>query len=558
MAVQPSYPGVYIQEIPSGVRTITGVPTAITAFIGRAARGPTDAVDGRRYSKATTVTSYADFERTFGGLAEYSKMSFAVRDYFLNGGSQAIIVRLYRAQAAGAGVKPAKTTIDIGPLTLEAAWEGTWGRRLRVVVTTADVLPDAGVAMGVAQNTIFNLTVRDTGGTLTETFKNLTTADNPRRIDRVLADRSDLLRWRGAVPAAAGVAAVAGKDPVSTAEDALEVARTAVPFVAANFTAAKAALDAANSALGGNDGLDLTVADFLPANAEANKRGLYALEQADLFNILCIPPYDANDVSTQLVGIAAAYCERRRAFYLIDPPAGWARPTQVTQGMAANPDPVGTRSKNSALYWPRIRQENPFNGGELESFVACGAIAGVMARTDAERGVWKAPAGLEAMLQNVPDLEYAMTDGENGLLNPIGVNALRIKTPGRIVYGARTLQGDDRLASEYKYVPIRRLALYIEESAYRGTQWAVFEPNDEPLWAQIRLNLGAFMQGLFRKGAFQGGSPAEAYFVKCDGETTTQNDINLGIVNIILGFAPLKPAEFVVISLQQMAGRIQA
>jgi hypothetical protein len=156
------------------------------------------------------------------------------------------------------------------------------------------------------------------------------------------------------------------------------------------------------------------------------------------------------------------------------------------------------------------------------------------------------------------DVSVALTDEENGDLNPLGTNCLRaMPVIGRVVWGSRTLRGADRLADQWKYVPIRRLALYIEESLYRGTQWAVFEPNDEPLWAQIRLNLGAFMHGLFRQGAFQGSSPREAYLVKCDAETTTQTDRNLGIVNIIVGFAPLKPAEFVIIKIQQLAGKIE-
>jgi phage tail sheath protein FI len=171
--------------------------------------------------------------------------------------------------------------------------------------------------------------------------------------------------------------------------------------------------------------------------------------------------------------------------------------------------------------------------------------------------VWKAPAGIDATLRGVVELEVKLTDRENGLLNPTGVNCLRaFPEIGRVVWGARTLRGADSLASEWKYVPVRRLALFIEESLFRGTKWVVFEPNDEPLWAQIRLNVGAFMQNLFRQGAFQGTSPRDAYFVKCDRETTTQNDINLGVVNIVVGFAPLKPAEFVVIKLQQMAGQI--
>jgi phage tail sheath protein FI len=185
-------------------------------------------------------------------------------------------------------------------------------------------------------------------------------------------------------------------------------------------------------------------------------------------------------------------------------------------------------------------------------------VAGVFSRTDAQRGVWKAPAGSEASLSGAAGLEIIMSDAENGQLNPLGINCLRsLSTFGRVVWGSRTLHGANDRASEWKYIPVRRTALFIEESLFRGTQWVVFEPNDEPLWAQIRLNLGAFMHNLFRQGAFQGTTPKEAYFVKCDKETTTQSDINSGIVNILVGFAPLKPAEFVVIKIQQIAGQIE-
>ena len=194
----------------------------------------------------------------------------------------------------------------------------------------------------------------------------------------------------------------------------------------------------------------------------------------------------------------------------------------------------------------------------LRSIGASGTVAGLFARTDATRGVWKAPAGTEARLENVQSLAYTLTDLQNGALNPLGVNCLRtFPVYSHICWGARTLDGADQLASEWKYIPIRRLALFIEESLFRGTKWVVFEPNDEPLWAQIRLNVGVFMNGLFRQGAFQGSTPQEAYFVKCDKETTTQADRNLGIVNIEVGFAPLKPAEFVVITIQQIAGELQ-
>lgn len=250
---------------------------------------------------------------------------------------------------------------------------------------------------------------------------------------------------------------------------------------------------------------------------------------------------------------------------IVDPPAAWtANPSttvataetgvNVVRGTIGNDD-----ARNAVMYFPRLRMPDPLNENRLGSFAPCGAVAGIMARTDAQRGVWKAPAGLEASFSGVQEFTYTLTDGENGRLNPLGLNCLRsFPVAGKVVWGARTLVGADLLASEWKYLPVRRMALFLEESLYRGTQWVVFEPNDEPLWAQIRLNVGAFMQNLFRQGAFQGQSPREAYLVKCDRETTTQNDINLGIVNILVGFAPLKPAEFVVIRIQQLAGQIQA
>jgi hypothetical protein len=216
------------------------------------------------------------------------------------------------------------------------------------------------------------------------------------------------------------------------------------------------------------------------------------------------------------------------------------------------------RHKNAALYYPRPLIADPLNDFRLRPIAPSGTIAGLYARTDSNRGVWKAPAGTEAVLRGAQKLEYSLTDSENGVLNPLAINCLRnLPVYGNVSWGARTLDGSDQQASEWKYIPVRRLALYIEESLYRGTQWVVFEPNDEPLWAQIRLNAGAFMHNLFLQGAFQGKTPREAYFVKCDKETTTQNDINLGIVNIVVGFAPLKPAEFVIIKIQQIAGQIE-
>lgn len=234
---------------------------------------------------------------------------------------------------------------------------------------------------------------------------------------------------------------------------------------------------------------------------------------------------------------------------IVDPSPAWNEPDDVINGLGAHV----TRSANAALYFPRIRVSDPLKENRLETFAPSGAVAGVIARIDAQRGVWKAPAGQEATLNGVSELTVRLTDGQHGLLNPIGVDCLRtFPIAGRVVWGARTLVGADELASQWAYLPVRRTALFIEESLFRGTQWVVFEPNDEPLWSQIRLNVGAFMNGLFRKGAFQGTTPAQAYFVKCDRESNPQEDIDRGIVNIIVGFAPLKPAEFVIISIQQL------
>jgi len=530
MPVTPTYPGVYIEEIPSGVRTITGVATSITAFVGRAQRGPVD--------DPKVINSFGDFERIFGGLWLDGSMSFAVRDFYVNGGGQAVIVRLYR-QESGATAKPPKAKLICDTLKLVAADPGAWGNHLRARIDH-DVTAAAAERYGLQQADLFNLTVHDQKTGLTEQHRNVSVKESPRKMDKVLQQESKLVRVDGALPAARPDKH--GDPPAGKSiwED--------------HTPATSSKVETANQA---SDGSALTSDDFIGTGKEASKSGLYSLERTDLFNLLCLPPYlSSNDVDTALVTAAATYCERRRAMLLVDPPSTWNDKDKAKQGVAAG---VGTTSKNSALYFPRLKQPNPLRDNQVEEFVPCGAVAGVFARIDTARGVWKAPAGLEATLQGVPELSVPLTDAENGELNTLGINCLRSLPPaGRIIWGSRTLQGDDRLASEWKYVPVRRTTLFIEESLYRGTQWVVFEPNDEPLWSQIRLNIGAFMQGLFRQGAFQGKTPRDAYFVKCDKETTTQDDINKGIVNIVVGFAPLKPAEFVIIKIQQMAGQIPA
>lgn len=288
--------------------------------------------------------------------------------------------------------------------------------------------------------------------------------------------------------------------------------------------------------------------------------GFRALDTVDLFNLMILPADRAvSDTARQdLWGPASIYCQSRRAFLLMDAPDGWT----TSDGRAAivqnSPQVNDLRARvvkdYSAVFYPKIKYNDR---GVIKRIGPAGAIAGLLARTDASRGVWKAPAGTEADLRGIAGFEVKLTDMENGVLNKLGVNCLRNFPSGFVNWGARTMDGSDDIGSEWKYIPIRRLALFIEESLYRGTQWVVFEPNDEPLWAKIRLNVGVFMNGLFRQGAFQGSTKDQAYYVKCDAETTTQADRNLGIVNIEVGFAPLKPAEFVVITIQQIAGDLK-
>jgi phage tail sheath protein FI len=533
MPTAVSYPGVYVEEVPSGVRTIAGVATSVTAFVGKAARGPVN--------QAITVTSFADFERVFGGLRAELTLGYAVRDFFVNGGSRAIVVRLFK-KAGGAA---AKATFDLTNLNLEAASEGAWGNQVRVRVEhkAAGDANAAAVAarLGVAATDLFDLIIRDGGTGAVESFLNLTTKESARRADRVLKAESRLVNVTTALPANAIPAASAG---ALTDADVWTDATKSTP---AKSTGNSAAADSAA----------LAAADY--EGSLAAKTGIYALEQADLFNLLCITA-DARggDVPDATYSTALDYCVTRRAMLIVDPKAAWNDPTTASAGVTGM-NLTGDRARNAAVYFPRIRIPDPVLAGQIDTFAPSGMVAGVLARTDATRGVWKAPAGTDASLNGVAALQVDLTDAENGLLNPLGINCLRtVPVFGRVVWGARTLRGADTAADEYKYVPVRRTALFIEESLRRGLQWVVFEPNDEPLWAQIRLNVGAFLHGLFQRGAFQGPSARDAYLVKCDKETTTQNDINLGVVNVLVGFAPLKPAEFVIIRIQQLAGQLQA
>lgn len=647
MPITPTYPGVYIEEIPSGVRTITGVSTSVAAFIGYFKRG--------QMNQAVQIFSVADFERNFGGLDIRSEASYAIQQFFLNGGTEAWIVRTAETDTAQvAAIEIENLTNGGGDSVLRATAlnEGSWGNNVRIDVDYNTTDPT---------NT-FNLTVTEVaivGGKLqpvtTETFRNLIIDESQsNHVVDVVNDSSKLIKLAlvngTTYPTTPPRPALTGaysdlENPISLSDlSGLSLAATDIMSVSLNgeagvdtdqlgtlpTTAAtlaarvqtliraisslekatvsliklsstegilqiksgtenasdvlyfsgslapKLGLDNAGRtniqqyALGGSNiaaqANSQSGEDGNPPDGTAligdpdEKTGLYALADVDIFNILCIPRTTQlpDTEAAQVISTAEAFCEEQRAFYIVDVPHADSTRDEVPEIKDWLDNNSTLRNKNAALYFPRPLVADPLNDFRLRKVAACGVMAGLYARTDSDRGVWKAPAGTEATLRGVQKLEYVLTDPENGTLNPLAINALRnFPIYGNVSWGARTLDGSDQQASEWKYIPVRRLALFIEESLYRGTQWVVFEPNDEPLWAQIRLNIGAFMNNLFRQGAFQGKTPREAYLVKCDKETTTQNDIDRGIVNIVVGFAPLKPAEFVIIKLQQLAGQIE-
>jgi phage tail sheath protein FI len=665
MPIAPTYPGVYVEEIPSGVHTITGVATSIAAFVDYFPAGP--------MNTATQILNFASFIKQFGssdpsGLDPRSEASYAIQQFFLNGGTEAYVVRVGSLTAGNA---PAKASVGIGDgkgniaFIVSGQSEGTWAKGIFVEVdygtsdpttlfnlTATEVVTVNGTTSVVATESYTNLIVDpskpyDVAAVVNGSSQLIWISNEATKLPVMPAmtgtpcgplvadittlglavgDTCDVLLNGSKVGTLAGLTALptgysslAGviqsqiqgltNNPLPNATVSVVGTTTTKLYLVATAGTAQATdcitfsdggaglakklgfagvagnvqlyqlggasalqqiptggTTAAPAPAGGSDGTwdpsndadGVTKGILGDQNA---KTGIYALYDVDLFNLLCLPvtanlpDKNANTVATA----AEKLCTDRRAFYILDLPQNL--PGNRDNGITAVMDWLGAngniRSRNAALYFPRIGIPDPLNGFRIRATPPSGTIAGLYATTDASRGVWKAPAGTTAVMGGVQQLQYATTNAENGVLNPLAINCLRtFPVYGQVCWGARTLFGADQMADDYKYVPVRRLALYIEESLYRGTQWVVFEPNDEPLWAQIRLNVGSFMQVLFRQGAFQGQSPKDAYFVKCDSETTPQDQINLGIVNIIVGFAPLKPAEFVILQLQQMAGQI--
>lgn len=424
------------------------------------------------------------------------------------------------------------------PLSLKAANPGAWGNALTASVDTQGIT-DATVKMfasyGLTKDDLFNLSLRradDKGKTIaTERYLNVAVKNTgaaarfPNRLDRVLKNQSSLARVArlSMIPPSSGATCVGAH---------------------------------------GDDGAYLTTQTYL--GSQETRTGIYMLDHVPIFNLLCIPPDRRADAETPLAmqdldksvrSEAAHYCTDRRAIYIVDPPAIWAN--QVSQGKTSDIrlTDVGISGvnsageeveRNAAVYFPRLIQEDLMLKNQLEVFPPSGAVAGIIAANDVSRGVWSAPAGVQAGMSNVSRFEAKLNDDQNGILNPEAINCLRsFPLYGPVVWGARTMRGATQLEDEYMYLNVRRLTLFVESSLYYGTYWAVFQNNDEALWSSLRLSVNNFLSGLAKQGAFYD------YSVACDASTTTSADIDAGRVNILVKIAPVKPAEFVVIEIQQ-------
>jgi phage tail sheath protein FI len=651
------HPGVYVQEVPAAVRPIEGASTSTAGFVGVADKGPVPGfpMPIGALPVPPLLTSFAEYTRLFGGFRRDSFLTYAVQNFFDNGGKRAFIARVVTFGAPepgsygpGGAPSPNARLAAIGladregapnpTLGIVARSPGAWGNSLGVEIVAATQDPAADFKLVVLED-----------GLPVESFDDLSMDANAENfVDTVVNSRSELIYVRASVPDGVSLAdarpqlteesqvvsfqddgandaltlaapvSLGGAVKVTSTRDAgttfkLVVSRgdevlqtyagltmdpNAGNFVTRKVNAAPGPIRVENVADVDTSGDAQQVADRLaaarpvdgdqtspvtplPAVAEYDAgpgadgdtpppgdqaylgrsdlgTGLRAFDKINDVNILAIP----GQGSDLVISGAMAYCKNRPlqdAFFVADlgilGPDLARTPGAIPSGNDKNEAREFVRSLSTpndygAIYYPWIRVADPIGRGRnpMIALPPSGFVAGLYARIDNSRGVFKAPAGTEAGLSGALGLTENIQDTDQDTLNPIGLNVIR-RFPGYgiVTWGTRTLSTD----AAWRYVPVRRTAIFLRVSIYRGIQWAVFEPNDAPLWAELRLNITAFMLTQFRAGAFQGSTPADAFFVKCDSSTTTQQDIDNGVVNILVGFAPLKPAEFVILKLSQ-------
>lgn len=486
-------PGVYVEEKSSGVKPIEGVGTSTGAFVGIAEKGPV--------GEAKFIANWTQFVNTYGSFTENAYLAYAVYQFFAEGGTRCYVVRtchydnimvpLSKTTKAATGIINDKD--GTGSLKLTALDEGTWSNNISIETKES-----------TDKTKEFKLVVKFDKSVM-ESF------------DLSIADLSEL------------------NSAYVKVEKAVETPKAP-------------AINSSVKLTGGSNGdASLAVTDF-EGDASAGN-GLHAFDVVDDINIVAMPD-KAGDRDAIIKGYS--YCQNRGdCFFIADSPLGLS-PTKVRDFKEAKGDYTGGNAFNSsfaALYYPWVLMSDPLNNGKSKPVPPSGAVAGTYAHTDSVRGVHKAPAGIsEGYLDSISGIEKIITKSEHDILNPTGINVIRsFPTGGICVWGARTLSAD----SEWRYINIRRLFLYLEESLDEATQWVVFEPNSPDLWGSVKRNITAFLLGVWRDGALFGATPEEAFFVKVDEENNPEEVRNAGQLIIEVGVAPVRPAEFVILRIQQ-------
>jgi phage tail sheath protein FI len=528
------HPGVYVSEVPGGLRSIEGAPTSTTIFVGETERGPLG---------PTRITSRADYERLFGGYFRVRESSppgtsttrllsaYAMDAFFANGGSTAYMVRAMDEADTAKASRRGSTVVASSP--------GIWGDSIAVAflkssgIETSPPPPPNKARFKIA--VVYEVPGPSSERRVVEVWDRLSIDPNDENYVVDVLARSAFIRWNtesGPPTAVPGLDSIGTPPTTSPSED--DIVR-----------------DATSLTGGTGGGGDLDPADYGTILSEQ----LAGVDDAALLVATCDAMLGTDEtIYTGLVGQFVDYAEgrpRQDLFYVGDLPRqrGAATTTLAAEGAVDSFDHLNA-SNFSGMFWPHVVVGDVVGVGRnpTTTLPPAAFVAGLCARTDGRRGVWKAPAGTDATLALTVDLDHQLNDLHSDELNPVGINALRsIPGAGRVVWGSRTMQP----SSEWRYISVRRTAIFLRTSIYNGIQWAVFEPNDEPLWSSLRASIGGFMETQFRRGAFAGRTRDDAYQVKVDASTTTPIDQAAGVVNILVAFAPLRPAEFVVVQLSQ-------
>jgi phage tail sheath protein FI len=517
----PTYaaPGVYIEEVPSSQKVLTAAPTAVAAFVGFTERAPSDDPADPYGLAPRLVTSWSQFESLYGSFAPNCMLPLSVYGYFANGGSIAYICRVANSTPAGEPAKfelPATDRALGNPLSIESVEPDA---DITVDVSTDD--PGSEAAEGPAP---FTLTVLQDGLPV-ETFPNLDFGSGDRNVKTVVNATSTKIKVDVALDSGVDLDSQLellkpGRYPLAKA------APVPVPVTGRKFAGSESARNGINGLAVAADVTMVIIPDLITAARKSDG-------SIDL-NLW-------KSVQTALI----SHCEQHgNRMAVLDAPPGMT-PQQIKDWRG---DVAMYDSPYAALYYPWVKVDNPIgvNGDSEVLIPPSGHIAGVWARTDETRGVWKAPAN--DTIRGVLDVERTITQNEQAVLNPIGINCIRpFGTRGIRIWGARTLSSD----TDWRYINVRRLFNMIEATILEGTQYAVFEPNDMTLWEGVKRTLNAFLRGLWSAGALFGASADEAFYVKCDAETNPPESIDEGKLVVEVGIAPVKPAEFVVFRISQ-------